>query len=112
MAISEAYSGSQTATISTEHTLNTSTPETTDGIYQVWVDTANMVAGDIVELRVKEKVISSGTIRQVMVTTLSGAQSDIAWVSPSLILLHGWDVTLKQTAGTGRVFPWSIRKIA
>jgi len=112
MAISEAYSGSQTATISTEHVLNTTTPETTDGIYQVWVDTANMVAGDIVELHIKEKVISSGTIREALIATLSGAQSDAAWVSPSMILMHGWDVTLKQTAGTGRVFPWSIRKVA
>lgn len=55
---------------------------------------------------------TSGTIREALIATLSGAQSDAAWVSPSLILLHGWDVTLKQTAGTGRVFPWSIRKVA
>ncbi len=114
MAISEAYSGTQTATINTEHTLNTTTPETTDGIYQLFVDVNAMAAGDTLELRIKEKVISSGTIRTVFVSTLVGAQNadSHAWCSPSMILLHGWDMTLKQTAGTGRAFPWSIRKVA
>lgn len=112
MAITELYSGSQTATISTEHTLNTTTPATADGVFQVFVDTANMVAGDVLELRIKEKCRTGDTIRQVMVSTLAGAQSDPLWVSPSMILMHGWDVTLKQTAGTGRAFPWSIRQVA
>lgn len=112
MAISEHATGSQTATINTEHTLNTTTPETTDGVFQVFVDVANMVAGDVLELRIKEKARTGDTQRQVLVATLAGAQSDPLWVSPSLILMNGWDVTLKQTAGTGRAFPWSIRKVA
>lgn len=112
MAISEHATGSQTAVISTEHTLNGTTPETTDGIFQIFVDVANMVAGDILELRIKEKARTGDTQRQVLVATLAGAQSDPLWVSPSLILMNGWDVTLKQTAGTGRAFPWSIRKVA
>jgi hypothetical protein len=112
MAIAELYSGSQTATISTEHTLNSPTPNTTDGVFQVFVDVANMAAGDVLELRVKEKCRSADTQRQVLMSTLGGAQSDPLWVSPSLILMHGWDVTLKQTAGTGRAFPWSIRQVA
>lgn len=112
MAISEHATGSQTAVISTEHTLNSTTPETTDGVFQVFVDVANMVAGDILELRIKEKCRTGDTIRQILVATLAGVQSDPLWVSPSLILMNGWDVTLKQTAGTGRAFPWSIRKVA
>jgi len=112
MAISEAYSGTQTATIGTEHVLNTTTPETTDGIYQLVVDLANMAAGDILELRIKEKPISTGTQRTAWTQTFSHAQSDPLFMSPTVILLHGWDMTLKQTAGTGRSFPWSIRKVA
>jgi hypothetical protein len=112
MAIAELYSGSQTATINTEHTLNSPTPNTTDGVFQVFVDCNAMVAGDVLELRIKEKCRSGDTIRQVFLSTLAGVQSDPLWVSPSLILMHGWDVTLKQTAGTGRAFPWSIRQVA
>lgn len=114
MAISEAYTGTQTAVVSTEHTLNTTTPETTDGIYQLFVDVANLAAGDALEIRVKEKVVSAGSSRVIFASILVGAQGadSAAWVSPSLILLHGWDMTIKQTAGTARTFPWSIRKVA
>lgn len=112
MAISEHATGSQTATISTEHTLNGTSPETTDGIYQLVIDTANMAAGDTTEIRIKEKARTGDTQRQIFVSTLSGAQSDPLWVSPTFVLMNGWDMTLKQTAGTGRAYPWSIRKVA
>ena len=112
MAISEHATGSQTATISTEHTLNSTSPETTDGVYQLFIDVANMVAGDVLEIRIKEKCRTGDTIRQLLLSTLAGAQSDPLWASPAFVLLNGWDMTIKQTAGTGRAFPWSIRKIA
>jgi len=112
MAIAEHETGSQTATVTTEHTLNTTTPETTDGIYQFVVDLNAMASGDTVELRIKEKARSSDTQRLITIDTLVDAQSEPLWVSPSLLLLHGWDFTLKQTAGTGRAFPWSIRKVS
>lgn len=112
MATISEESGTQTATINTEHTLNATSPNTVDGVYQFWVDTANMVAGDTLELRVKEKVISAGTQRLVYLATQVGATLEKAQVIPSVVLLHGWDFTLKQTTGTGRDFPWSIRKIS
>lgn len=109
MALGEKESGSQTATIDTEHTLNATTPETTDGVFQLFVDTNNMVKGDTLELRIKEKARSADTQRLVWIATLEGVQDEPLFASPALILLHGWDMTLKQTAGTGRAFPWSIR---
>ncbi len=112
MAITEHETGSQTAVIDTEHTLNTTSPETTDGVYQFVVDTALMVNGDTVIIRVKEKARSGDTIRQIFAASFSHIQSDPLFVSPTFILLHGWDFTLEQTDGTGRAFPWSIRKVA
>lgn len=111
MAIAEHAAGTQTATINTEHVLNTTTPETTDGVYQLYVDLANMVIGERVEIRVKEKVGAATTQRLVFLAVQTHAQDEPAFVTPALVLLHGWDMTLKQTAGTGRSFPWSIRKI-
>lgn len=102
--------GTQTATVSTEHTLNATSPETTHAVVQVFVDLGNMAQDDDLELRVKEKVKSGGTQRLVFFATYADAQSE-AFVSPPLQLKNGWDVTLKQTAGTGRNFDWSIRKV-
>jgi uncharacterized protein YhhL (DUF1145 family) len=40
-----------------------------------------------------------------------GADAAIA-VSPALVLMHGWDMSLLKTAGTDRAITWSIRKVA
>lgn len=113
MAISQHASGTLTATVGTEHVLNPTTPETTVGVYQLVVDLTNLAAGDRVEFAVREKVTgAAGTQRRVVIGAYSGPVTDPLYVSDSLILIHGWDFTLKQTAGTGRSFDWSIRKVA
>lgn len=111
MALAELFSGTNTLTIGTEVTLNTVSPNTTKGVYQLFVEVANMVAGDILEIRIKEKALSTSTQRVVFSNTLANAQGvdNALWVSPSLLLMHGWSMTLKQTGGAGRAFAWSIR---
>ena len=114
MAISEAFAGSE-AVSTTEHSLTTDTAgpdvETSDGVFQVFLDVSDMVAGDELQIRVYEKVQAADTQRVVYQANLVGPQSPPIWVSPSLILLHGWDVTLDAIAGTITV-TWSIRKVA
>lgn len=108
---SEYEAGTQAATVGVEHTLNATTPETETGTFQLVVDASAMQSGDTLEIRVKEKARSSTTQRLAYMDTLVGAQAEPLWVAPALILLHGWDVTLKQTTGTDRSYPWSIRKV-
>jgi hypothetical protein len=115
MAISEAYTGS--ATISTTEwslTTNTAGPDvdTNDGIYQFFVDLNALAAGDVFECRMYEKATSAGTQRLVYSCRFAGAQGAPVWASPSFILLHGWDVTLRKIIGTDRSLAWSIRKVA
>lgn len=114
MAIAELYSGTE-AVSTTEHSMTTDSAgpdvDTTDGIFQIWLDVSDMVAGDELQIRVYEKVRSGDTQRIVYQSSLFGAQSDPIWVSPSLILLHGWDATLDAIAGTITVL-WSIRQVA
>lgn len=114
MAITEAFAGSE-AVSTTEHSCTTDTAgpdvETSDGVFQVFLDVSDMIAGDQLQIRVYEKVQSTSTQRIVYQAYLTGAQSEPIWVSPSLILLHGWDVTLDALAGTITV-EWSIRKVA
>jgi hypothetical protein len=114
MAISEAFSGS--ASISTaEYSLvsNSTTLQnnTDDGIYQIWIDFANMVSGDEYEIRIKEKITSGGTQQTVYLATVEGVQSS-PFVTPTLIFLHGWDVTLDLVTGSAKTISWSIRKVA
>jgi hypothetical protein len=111
MAISEHATGSQAATVTTEHFLGTD-PDTTDGVFQFFIDVAAMVLLDILEIRIYEKARSGDTARPMHVWRLAHAQTDTLWVSPTLILMHGWRFSIKQTAGTSRTFLWSIRKVA
>lgn len=114
MAISELYTGFETIG-ATEWSLSTDTSgpdaDTTDGIYQMFLDTSDMVAGDELRIKLYEKVTSGGTQRAVDTWTLSGPQSSLAWVSPSVMLMHGWDWTLYAVTGTVAV-SWSIRQVA
>jgi hypothetical protein len=104
MATSKA-SGSQTAVITTEHTLSTVTDA---GTYALYVDTNAMVLGDILELRVKYKATAAGTTREFMVATYAHVQGQPVKASIPVASINECVFTLKQTAGTGRAFPWEV----
>lgn len=84
--------------------------KTDDGVVELFLDLNAMVAGDVYELKVYEKVQSGGTQRQVGVTRFfEGAQGSAHTRIYIGVLLHGWDITLKRTAGADRTIGWSIR---
>ena len=114
MAIAEVYSGTE-AVATTEHSMVNDSSSiaaiTTDGVYQIWLDLSDMVAGDQLQIRIYEKCRSGDTQRVAYQAILTGVQMAPLWVSPSLILMHGWDATLDALAGTITVL-WSIRQVA
>lgn len=107
-SLANVTSGTQTATISTEHTLTT---QTTADVFVLSVNLTNMASGDTLELRAKTKVLTGGSAVEAVLFTLSDAQTEkVAWIEvPS-----EWSCafTLKQTAGTGRAYEWSVAKVA
>lgn len=117
MAISEEYAGQKAGLVSgdTEWSLSGNDTSvdtiTTDGVYQCFIDVSDMVTGDELAIRVYEKVQSSGTQRLVYQANLFGPQSPPVFVMPSLVLMHGWDMTIEAVAGTITI-DWSIRKVA
>lgn len=117
MAISEAFSGSATIG-SNEYSLTegggspTPAAQTDDGVYQLWLGLGNLAAGDVFELSGYEKVRSADSQAGAWSARFAGVQSKPAWPSPSFILMHGWDFTLKKISGTDRAISWSIRKVA
>lgn len=106
MAVAVEFSGTQTAVIGTEHTL---AAPTTAGVRQLVVDLVNLVAGDVVELRVKRTTLAAGAVRTLSPAVfrgpVTGEEQSVSIPCPSP---HGATFTLKQTAGAGRAFPWSV----
>lgn len=109
MAITVIASGTQAATISTEHDLAT---DTTNHTYVLVVDTAAMVAGDLLELRLYTKVLSGGTERLAYVVPYQHAQGEPNKYSVPVPANISLRATLKQVAGTGRSYPWSLLALA
>ena len=116
MAISEAFNGNPTVT-NVEYDLPSASTsvsaQTTDGIYQLFLDLNALTSTEEYRLRIYEKVQSTGTQRVVQEVIFSGAQTtEPVYVSASLLLLHGWTFTLKKNQGTDRAIPFSIRQVA
>lgn len=102
-------SGSQTATISTEHTLATVTDA---GVYIANIDLAAMQDGatpDITRIRIYSKARSADSERLVEVYEIIGAQGKPLFsIVPRVEAVANYRVTLEQIQGTGRAYPWSI----
>lgn len=113
MAVSASASGTQAAVINTEHQLaNTNVA----GVYTFHVDTVNMVSGDTLELRVYQMVLTGGTSRVAYLERFFDAQAADSYIKISypigneLTDATALKFSLKQTAGTGRNFPWKVLK--
>jgi len=102
---SSAGSGTHTATI--EHVLD---EPTTSATYAFSADAKNMALGDLVELRCYD-MVDGTNYAQMWKGTYQHAQINNAKVSPPIAVTTQAKFTLKQLAGTGRVFPWSVRRI-
>ena len=103
-------SGTQTAVIGTEHTLST---DTSNGNFVFKVDANAMASGDTLELRIYDVVLASGVSRVAYFSKFTDAQGadDKIKVSVPVPANIEFKATLKQTAGTGRAFPWSVLKL-
>jgi hypothetical protein len=115
MAVTAQGTGTQTATVTTEHTL---LDIAVAGTFTLHVDTNAMAAGDVLELRVYQIVLTGGTRRVAYFQSWSGAQpaDDLIKISVpisnELTDAGSLRFTLKQTLGTGRAFPWKVLKYA
>ncbi len=111
----EAYTGTE-AVSTAEHSLTTDAAgpdaDTTAGIYQAFLDLDTLAAGDVYEFKVYEKVRTGDTQHAVYSARFANAQTAPVWVSPSLVLGIGWDMTVRKIGGTDRTINWRISKVA
>ena len=105
MALAIETDGSQTATLDTEHTLAAVVGAKTRVLV---VDLVNMAAGDVVVLRIKTAARAAGTERIVEQAVFRDVPAKPISMSVPVPMANGGTITLEQTDGTGRVFPWAI----
>jgi len=112
MAITSNSSGSQTCTISTEHTLATITSA---GVYVLKLDLNALVDGatpDELEVRVYSKSRSADTERLEFINTYRGSQGQPIVTTLPCVTDCDCKFTIKQTQGTGRAVPWNALVLA
>lgn len=115
MALTESHSG--TATVGTTERDLPSNSTTIgalgdDGIYQLFLDANAMTATESYRLRIYERALAAGPQRLLEEVVLTGVQPEPLYVTPALLLMHGWTFTLQKLQGTDRSFSWSIRRVA
>lgn len=97
--------GTQSASISTKHQIYTTTIA---GVFVLVVDATNMALGDILELYADVGCFSGDAHVQAYFVTYAHNQADPAKLSVPVTAPYGATFHLKQTAGTGRSFKWSV----
>lgn len=111
----EAFTGTE-AVSTTEHSMTTDTAgpdaSTTAGIFQAFIDLNALAAGDVYEFKVYESCRTGDTQRAVYSARFAHAQATPIWVSPSMALGIGWDMTLRKISGTDRTIVWRISRVS
>ena len=109
MAVAVYLAGSITPTLNVQHQLGTIQAA---GVYVFLVDSSNMQNGDEMELRVTDKV-TGGTIGAMFYGSYSHQQGTQIKISPPFPVANAGltMVTLRQYAGTPRLFPFELRSI-
>lgn len=117
MAVTAYASGTQSTSgvIGTEQFL--SSPNVA-GTFTLHVDTNAMAAGDVLELRVWQMVLTGGTQRVAYFMRYEGAQPADDQIKISVPISNELTDTnalrfgLKQTFGSARSYPWKVLKYA
>lgn len=113
MPVSIAASGSQTATLDTDHTLATQAGPTGGAVYQLRVDAVNLANGERLILTLRSRARAADTTRQLYHATFEHAQASPIKDSPMVAVEVGNELVavLRQEGGTGRAFPWALRRV-
>lgn len=115
MAITEAYVISSVTVGATPISIVSGTTTVNDtavtGVFQLWIDASVMAKGDEYKVKLSERVKAAGTRRTFAQWSLLGVQTEV-FVTPTFILMNGWNMTIEKVAGTDRAFDASIRKVA
>ena len=95
-------------TIGTETTLASATSLSQGGTFRPKIDLSNMADGDVVEIRAYDQATSGSSLVEDWVLSFANGQTDLCPLLPETTSVYAYKLTIKQTAGTGRTFAWSV----
>ena len=105
MAVTSIANGTQSCTVTTEHTLAT---KTNNGVYVFMCDLSNAVNGDSFTIKIYTKDIAGGTSRLAYVATYAHAQTELHKYSIPVPSDIEYKVSITQDTGTSRNVDWSL----
>lgn len=108
MGLSSKSSGSQTAVLTTQHTLATITDA---GVYVLNVDTSLLQNGEDLELIISTKTRSGDASTEAYSALYKHVQGQPQKFSIPVPVIEEAIFTLEQNGGTGRAFPWNILQL-
>ena len=82
--------------------------DTANHTYVLAIDTAAMLNGDIIELRLKSVVLSGGSTGLAYYAAYAHVQAEPIKFSVPVPANISISATLKRVAGTDRAYPWSL----
>lgn len=115
MAVTAQSSNTTTPVVGTPSTL---LDVAVAGTFTLHVDKVNMAAGDVLELRIYQIVITGGTRRVAYYVRFDGAQPTDDLIAISVPISNeltdsgSLRFELNQVRGTARAFPWKVLKYA
>lgn len=106
----EIATGSQTATLATDHTLTTQTVPAGGAAYVLRVNASALTGEEVLTLTLSTKVRTSDSFAVEYRSVWSRSQSEPNKVSPIIVLQENSQLKceLRQEGGTGRAFPWAL----
>jgi len=116
MAVTAQATGSQVCTVGTTPDVLASV--NVAGTFTLHCDLNPMAAGDIIELRINQMVLTAGTARVAYYQRFDGAQPTDAKIAISVPISNeltdtgALTFTICQTKGTQRTIPWKVLKYA
>lgn len=87
------------------------TTQTAPGVYQLTIDTFNLVAGDVLVIRSRIMVVSGGSSRLFEEEVLAGVTAAKMWTTEPISVAWEVQYELEQTAhggSGGKVIPWAV----
>ena len=109
MPTAEASGTYTPAALDTEYNLNTAITTTKTLIFEV--DTVNLANGETVTFQVKVTVLAAGANRVAYQAIYKHVQAEPIKVSIPIPSDVSYQITIKQSGGTARAYPWKIFSI-